>query len=479
VLTGLKLSYEDGYGGTTLDIHLWLGLAFGAAAIIAAVARSRVKPEGTQGAMRLYRLALVVAFGLMLAAGHFGAAMTHGANFLFEPLGSTEATADSADEARDTFPLTFEKLGPASAEGFAQIEPILAEKCGSCHSDAVSKAGLSLASFDSTVRGSEAGTILEVDDPAASELLRRIKLPADDPDHMPPNGKRQLSPAELATLEAWILGTTVQQGTGTAGRDEPGGPLASSGGEDELAAPARPTISGIGAPDPAAVAALAGTLAHVSPLAEGSELLWVDVSYANPPLAEAAILELLRPLAGNIAELSLARCNVTDGFASLAAEMPNLRRLDLSGTPVTDVTVVTLAGHAGLRELVLAKTAVTDAAVEALKALPALERVYLWGSHCTPEGVAKLHADRPDLVADAGQFSESAVLAVEPEPRLGAAPTTTSSLEASNTKCPVSGAAVDPKYLVVYEGRVIGFCCPECPKQFWADPAKFADKLKP
>ena len=38
VLTGLKLSYEDGYGGRTLDIHLWLGLAFGAAAIVAAVA---------------------------------------------------------------------------------------------------------------------------------------------------------------------------------------------------------------------------------------------------------------------------------------------------------------------------------------------------------------------------------------------------------------------------------------------------------
>lgn len=482
VLTGLKLSYEDGYGGRTLDIHLWLGLAFGAAAIVAAVARSRVRPEGPVGATRIYRGALVVAFGLMLAAGHFGAAMTHGENFLFEPLGrSDSATADSGNNAPDALPVSFERLGPASAEGFSAVEPIFAQKCASCHSDAVSKAGLSLASFDSTFRGSEAGSIVEIEDPAAGELLRRIKLPPDDPDHMPPENKRQLAPAELATIEAWILGTTVT-GDGDSADAIAGVPSATqatSGGDLEAAATTDPERSGVGAPDPAAVAALAGTLAHVSPLAEGSELLWVDISYANPPLPEARIVELLRPLAGNVAELSLARCDVTDGLSTLAAEMPNLRRLDLSGTAVTDATIHALSGHPSLRELVLAKTAVTDAAGDAIKAMPALERVYLWSSQCTPEVVAQLNADRPELVADAGQFAESAVLEVEPPPRLGGAPTTAASLMASNATCPVSGTAVDPKYQIVYEGRVIGFCCPDCPGKFWADPAKYAEKLKP
>ena len=143
-----------------------------------------------------------------------------------------------------------------------------------------------------------------------------------------------------------------------------------------------------------------------------------------------------------------------------------------------------LSGHGKLQEMVLANTAVTDASVEGLLAMPALERVYLWGSAYTPEAIAALQASRPELVADAGQFPDSAVLAVEPPPKLVDAGATnvaapTANLAAVNAICPVSGTAVDAKYLVVYEGRVIGFCCPDCPKQFWADPAKYAEKITP
>jgi YHS domain-containing protein len=31
--------------------------------------------------------------------------------------------------------------------------------------------------------------------------------------------------------------------------------------------------------------------------------------------------------------------------------------------------------------------------------------------------------------------------------------------------------------MVVYEGKVIAFCCPNCPKQFWTDPQKFLAAL--
>jgi hypothetical protein len=36
---------------------------------------------------------------------------------------------------------------------------------------------------------------------------------------------------------------------------------------------------------------------------------------------------------------------------------------------------------------------------------------------------------------------------------------------------------VNKKFLVVFEGRVIGFCCNKCPGEFWADPEKFRSKL--
>ena len=52
------------------------------------------------------------------------------------------------------------------------------------------------------------------------------------------------------------------------------------------------------------------------------------------------------------------------------------------------------------------------------------------------------------------------------------------SLAPVNTVCPVSGSPVNPKYRVVYDGKVIGFCCPECPKAFWADPEACLAKLR-
>ncbi len=45
------------------------------------------------------------------------------------------------------------------------------------------------------------------------------------------------------------------------------------------------------------------------------------------------------------------------------------------------------------------------------------------------------------------------------------------------TQCPVMGGDVDPKVFTEYEGRRIGFCCKGCDKKFAAAPAKYMGKL--
>jgi len=48
-------------------------------------------------------------------------------------------------------------------------------------------------------------------------------------------------------------------------------------------------------------------------------------------------------------------------------------------------------------------------------------------------------------------------------------------VDLGNTICPVSGEKVgNSKYTVVYEGKIYHFCCDYCPKQFNADPEKYA-----
>ena len=45
------------------------------------------------------------------------------------------------------------------------------------------------------------------------------------------------------------------------------------------------------------------------------------------------------------------------------------------------------------------------------------------------------------------------------------------------TKCPVSGKPISAEFAVEHEGKQVYFCCPNCPKAFEANPAKFVAKL--
>ncbi|HVT87672.1 MAG TPA: hypothetical protein VHD56_02380 [Tepidisphaeraceae bacterium] len=48
-----------------------------------------------------------------------------------------------------------------------------------------------------------------------------------------------------------------------------------------------------------------------------------------------------------------------------------------------------------------------------------------------------------------------------------------------NKFCAVQkGDAIDPTITVVYKGKVIGFCCSDCPPEFNKDPEKYMKDLK-
>jgi YHS domain-containing protein len=46
-----------------------------------------------------------------------------------------------------------------------------------------------------------------------------------------------------------------------------------------------------------------------------------------------------------------------------------------------------------------------------------------------------------------------------------------------NEKCPISGKPASPDFVVVHEGKTIGFCCEKCVAKFEADPAEGAKKV--
>ncbi len=472
-VTGFILGGESGYKGDTVDTHRILGIIVGCLCVVLAVVHQASRGGAKGGVLWGYRALVLVAMGLLLPAAHLGGTMSHGANFLWEPI--TKKNAPSGDPNAPANDSTFTMV----------IQPILNAKCITCHGEDKQKGELAVDNTTELLKGGKGGPIFVAGDPARSAMIVRLRLPINDEHHMPPDEKPQPTAEEIGVIEAWIrAGATV---TGKVDLTPAG--VERTPSTESTPKPAKPNAT-VAAASPAALAALETALVHVSPMSPEDNLLTIDFAACAGTTDDAIATGLLKAVVLQAGDLSLARTRITDAVLDTVAQMPNLRRLDLRGTEITGEGLAKLATLTKLQDIVVAKTKLSPAAAKPLAAIPGLRRVYAWMSGLESDGIAALKAARPEMIVDFGDTTGGgADKPPEPEPAFKftseAPPPTTptpaaaaASLTPINTVCPVSGAPLDPRYSVVYEGKVIGFCCSNCPKEFWADPAKFLAKLK-
>src|SRR5690349_2148655 len=96
------------------------------------------------------------------------------------------------------------KLPPAAAKKVdykRDIQPLLAQRCYSCHGAEVQQAGLRLDLRQNALRGGDYGPVIQPGNSAASKLIRRL-VNGDGGLRMPPTGA--LSDEEIGILRAWI-----------------------------------------------------------------------------------------------------------------------------------------------------------------------------------------------------------------------------------------------------------------------------------
>lgn len=84
------------------------------------------------------------------------------------------------------------------------ILPIFEAKCNKCHNEEKSKGDLRLDSFAMAMKGGETPDNIVPGDPDKSRTVQLISLPEDDDDHMPPDGKDQLTAEEIALIRWWV-----------------------------------------------------------------------------------------------------------------------------------------------------------------------------------------------------------------------------------------------------------------------------------
>ena len=179
--SGLVLAGEERNPGDVLDNHKLAGIVLAALCVLAAI--------GAGFARRApLRVLLLLALGVMVPVGHLGGVMTHGADFLTEPL--TAAATPAKPMTGNVFVDT--------------IDPFLQRTCVPCHQPSKRKGELQLDTPASILRGGADGAVLVPGKPDASPMLTACELPLDADKHMPPEGKRQATAAEIAALRAWI-----------------------------------------------------------------------------------------------------------------------------------------------------------------------------------------------------------------------------------------------------------------------------------
>jgi uncharacterized membrane protein len=226
VIAGILLSREGGYEGANFSLHQTLALVGTSGVLLAAAVRLLAMSRDNRELMHAYRALFFLSFGVMGLGAHFGGNMSHGSKYLTEhapePLKSQMISAEKwllsfaakpKDSPGDSQPATPPPATPPATttttgddrQVFQDLlMPIFEAKCNNCHNEDKSKGDLRMDTYALLLQGGDSGPGLVPGKPDKSLALERILLPEDDDEHMPPEGKEQMTAGETALFRWWI-----------------------------------------------------------------------------------------------------------------------------------------------------------------------------------------------------------------------------------------------------------------------------------
>ena len=363
---GLWLVQAGGYDADTLFLHRLTGVLTTVGAAALPWVQSLSWARGTDVGALIGTSA--VALGLMVA-GHQGGSLTHGPDYL---------TAHAPPFVRAV--IGGGTVGPALALGDPDtttvyrgiVQPILNDRCISCHGGERLRGGLDLTSFASILDGGDDGAVVLAGRPSASELIARLLLPEAHDDKMPPEGSHPLSPSDARLLAWWVeMGADSASTLSTATVPEDVAAILDAHGLSAI----RTGVWALklGEADPSSVEALRSLGAVVGRVAQDEALLSVTCQSRSACFGDGG--RALGALGENVVWLDLARSDVTNDDLTLLQPLVNLERVWLQKTQSSRLDVLGDAHY--LTYLNVSETAVTE---EALARVSHVENIYSWGS---------------------------------------------------------------------------------------------------
>ena len=390
-LTGYLLSFSGDYDEGLVITHQWFGISVAAVSIAMFYYHSKAASFKTQVSIS------ILLFVLIIITGHLGGSLTHGSDYLTK---SWSLTSDTVAQ-RKPIPNVQEAMVYPDI-----IQPILQTKCYSCHGKNKQKGKLRMDDSLRLMKGGKDGPVIIPGNAEKSEMAKRLSLPREDDDHMPPKEKPQPTEQEIALIHWWIKsGASFDKKVKQLDQPEELKPalLALQNVQEKKIIvpdiPAKPVVKA----NDEAIKKLKDIGAVVDPVAQNTNYLSANfVTVTNPGDKE---IQLLLPLKEQLIELKLSSASITDSALLVIAQFKNLMRLQLDHTKITDKGLANLRALENLRYLNLVGTTVTERGVMQLKDLKNLRSIYLYQTGVKKSEWKDLKKAFPKTLIDSGGYT--------------------------------------------------------------------------
>ncbi len=385
-ITGYLLGSAGEYDETVLNLHQWMGI------LTAFTAIAGYLFSHNQQNLKYIAFSILV---LVSITGHLGGTLTHGEGYLTKVFASSGtdsvATKKALTNAQDA--LVYADV----------IEPILKEKCYSCHAASKQKGGLRLDNPDWVVKGGKNGAVLKPGNAIGSELYHRVILDPIEEKHMPPKGKPQISEKERILLEWWIAQGGDFKKQCKQLEQSPAIKQALSSLEQQKAkidtdlpkeeVPEAPMAS---------INLLRSKGVTILPIAQNSHYL--SANFVNLTQLEAVVLDALTSLKQQLLWLKMPKMQMSAADWKKLSALTNLRKLDLSYSNLDQESIASLASLKQLVYLNLVGTTIKASALVSLKDLKQLQELYLAGTKMTATDFETLKKALTKTTIDTGGY---------------------------------------------------------------------------
>lgn len=369
-ISGYLLYTTEGYSYETVMFHLWFGVA---TALFSFVLYFRIHKISF---LQFIQKVPVLVFSMLLlilisTTGHLGGNITHGEEYLIEPLPNSIKSLMGYAAENNEIILSEETLNDAILYEDI-IQPILNRKCISCHGDKKAKGDLRLHTKDAILKGGENGEIIKPNSAETSSLYSRLILPIEDENHMPPKDKKQLTKEEVKLIEIWIKNeNSFDKSVADLNLNKE--LFASFIVKKETSKYPIVTLDEI---SKTTVDSIKSHGIQINKISKTSNL--VSVSCLNKPLFSDADFEILTPVNKHITELDLGGTLVTDQIIHKIVSLENLVILKLDHTTIEGKYVDQLKNLKHLKIINLTASKFNSDNINKLEKLAQVQAIYLY-----------------------------------------------------------------------------------------------------